>query len=105
LIVSWVSGVGDDQPVPSYDVLAGLVVRLGRELSEERAARGVLAEALERALARVAELEAQVGWNSRNSSLSRDPDNEEFREFAFTCARSASISAFAFSNAARNSAI
>jgi len=30
---------------------------------------------------------------------------EEFREFAFTCARNASTSAFAFSNATRNSAI
>jgi hypothetical protein len=52
ILGSWGSGVSVDQPAPSYEVLAGLVVSLRAEL----------------AVARIAELEAQVGRNSRNSS-------------------------------------
>jgi transposase len=53
--------VTDDLPRPSYEVLAALVGSLREELVEVRAE-------LERALTRIAELEAQVGCNSRNSS-------------------------------------
>jgi transposase len=55
-----------DQP-PSYEVLAALVVSLRAELVETRAG-------LERAQARIAELEAQLAANSRNSS--KPPSSE-----------------------------
>jgi transposase len=67
--------VPDGQPAPSYEVLAALVVSLRAELlaaqavagelrAELATARGELARATER----IAELEAQAGKNSRNSS-------------------------------------
>jgi transposase len=67
--------VPSDQPAPSYEVLAGLVVSLRVELlaaqavagelrAELATVRGELADARQR----IAELEAQAGKNSRNSS-------------------------------------
>ena len=60
-----------DQPAPSYDELAVLVVAQAAQIAELRAA-------LEKAHAEIEALRAQVKTNSRNSSLSRDPDNEDF---------------------------
>ncbi len=61
--------VSDDDVVrPSYEVLAALVVSLREELLEARAA---LAEAL----TRVADLEARLGQNSRNSSKPPSSDS------------------------------
>lgn len=51
----------DDLPRPSYEVLAALVVSLREELVETRAE-------LQRALTRIAELEARLAANSGNSS-------------------------------------
>lgn len=51
----------DDLPRPSYEVLAALVVSLREELVETRAE-------LQRALSRIAELEARLAANSGNSS-------------------------------------
>jgi transposase len=64
---------GEQQP-PPYEVLAGLVASLRRELAEAAAAlaqaRGELAQARER----IAELEARLKQNPRNSS--RPPSSE-----------------------------
>jgi transposase len=64
-----------DQPAPSYEVLAALVVSLRAELlAAQDMAEGLRAELtaaredLANALQRIAGLEAQVGKNSRNSS-------------------------------------
>jgi hypothetical protein len=52
--------VPDDLPRPSYEELAALVVSLREELAQTRSE-------LDRALARVAELEARLGADSSNS--------------------------------------
>jgi transposase len=64
-----------DQPAPSYEVLAALVVSLRAELSaaqtlaeELRAELAAAREGLANAQQRIVELEAQAGKNSRNSS-------------------------------------
>ena len=78
----------DDQPAPSYEVLAALVVSLRAELvaaqagSEQlrvelaatRAGSDQVSAVLAQATERIAELEAQAGKNSRNSS--RPPSSE-----------------------------
>jgi transposase len=59
---------------PSYDELAGLVVELSAQLAETRELLAQTKAELERANARVAELEAQVRKNSSNSS--RPPSSD-----------------------------
>jgi transposase len=66
--------VPDDQPAPSYEVLAALVVSLRAELVAAHARAEQLSVALARATERIAELEAQAGKNSRNSS--KPPSSE-----------------------------
>jgi len=56
-----------DQGPPPYEVLAALVVSLRAELAEKRSE-------LDRALERIAELEARLKQNSRNSS--KPPSSE-----------------------------
>jgi transposase len=63
-----------DQPVPSYEVLAALVVSLRAELVAAQAVAEQLRVELARAQERIAELEAQAGKNSRNSS--KPPSSE-----------------------------
>jgi transposase len=57
-----------DQPGPSYQVLAALVVSLRAELTAAQAAAEQVRAELARAQQRIAELETQAGKNSRNSS-------------------------------------
>jgi transposase len=57
-----------DQPAPSYEVLATLVVSLRAELLAGQAVAEELRAELAAARHRIAELEAQAGKNSRNSS-------------------------------------
>jgi transposase len=64
---------GDEQP-PPYEVLAGLVASLRRELAETVAALGQAREELAQARERIAELEARLKQNPRNSS--RPPSSE-----------------------------
>ena len=56
------------QPAPCYEVLAALVVSLRAELLAAQAVAGELRAELAEARQRIAELEAQAGKNSRNSS-------------------------------------
>lgn len=60
--------VPEGPPAPSYEVLAALVVGLRGEVVETHAALERVLGELAAATARVAELEAQVKANSRNSS-------------------------------------
>jgi transposase len=60
--------VPDDVTRPSYEVLAALVVSLREELVATQALLSRTTEALEQALERIAELEARLASNSKNSS-------------------------------------
>ena len=64
---------GDEQP-PPYEVLAGLVASLRRELAESAEALGQARAELAQARERIAELEARLRQNPRNSS--RPPSSE-----------------------------
>ncbi|MEU9887500.1 DUF6444 domain-containing protein [Sphaerisporangium sp. NPDC051011] len=55
-------------PKPSYDELAALVVRLGTALETTRRELADTRSALDKANARIADLEARLGLNSGNSS-------------------------------------
>src|SRR5829696_5450340 len=68
ILCSWGPWVPAGQPAPCYEVLAALVVSLRAELLAAQAVAGELRAELAEARQRIAELEAQAGKNSRNSS-------------------------------------
>jgi transposase len=65
---------GDEQEPPPYEVLAAMVASLRRELAGAVAALGQARADLARARERIAELEARLRQNPRNSS--KPPSSE-----------------------------